>query len=180
MRYLLVAGAWIVGVAVLFPACGIEDYRGSMDVGDGARGVGNALVVPPGEAQSCTQIDRWVEANRTKLPTDYDELGRLPMPYRRVVFGSLPPATRSALFQTQFERYATEHPDMNAEQQAALQKSRELFTPELYAAPPESPDRQAPERAPLAAFQQQAFAAFGREVTIQLFATIGPEDPANP
>ena len=164
MDCLHLRSALVCSLALALSSAGCDTSESTIAIGD----------------NSAEQIMGWVEANRTKLPTDYDELGRLPMPYRRVVFGLLPPATRSALFQTQFERYATEHPDMNAEQRAALQKGRELFTPELYAAPPESPDRQAPERAPLAAFQQQAFAAFGRELTIQLFATIGPEDPANP
>ena len=143
-----------------------------------SRGVGaDALLVSPGEAQSCTQVGRWVDANRANLPTDYDALGRLPMPYRLAVFGSLPPATRSALFQQQFDRYASAHPDRNAEQQAVLERARQLFTVSLYEAPPESPERPAPERAPLAAFHQQALAAFGREDTIRLFATIGPEEP---
>ena len=129
---------------------------------------------------SAEQVESWVLANRANPPTDYDALGRLPMPYRLAAFGSLPPATRSALFQQQFDRYASDHPDMSAEQQAVLQRARELFTVELYEAPPDSPDRQAPERAPLAAFHEQALAAFGREDTIRLFATIGPEEPATP
>ena len=126
---------------------------------------------------SAEQVDRWVAANRANLPTDYDALGRLPMPYRLAVFGSLPPATRSALFQQQFDRYASAHPDRSAEQQAVLERARQLFTVSLYEAPPESPERPAPERAPLAAFHQQALAAFGREDTIRLFATIGPVEP---
>jgi hypothetical protein len=97
------------------------------------------------------------------------------MTYRRAVFASLPLTTRSALFQTQFARYATEHPDMSAEQQAALQEARKLVTPEWYALPHESPDWQARVGEPLAALQQQATAAFGHDEAIQIFATIGPE-----
>jgi hypothetical protein len=144
------------------------------------RGSGAALIAPFEHEQSCAHVESWVQDNRANLPTDYDALGRLPMQYRLAAFGSLPPATRSALFQQQFDRYASDHPDMSAEQQAALQRARELFTVELYEAPPDSPDRQAPERAPLAAFHEQALAAFGREDTIRLFATIGPEEPTRP
>ena len=90
MRYLLATGAWIVGLAMLFPACGVEDHTTSPGGVEAPQKVGtDALVVPSGESESCSQVDSWVEANHAKLPTDYDELGLLPMTYRRALFGSL-------------------------------------------------------------------------------------------
>src|SRR5512132_21481 len=94
---------------------------------------------PPGD-NSAESILGWIALNRANLPTDYDELGRLPWAYRRVVFGELPPATRSALFRTHYERYALAHPNMSPAQRAVLDRATELMTPDVYTLPRESPE----------------------------------------
>lgn len=134
---------------------------------------------PPGD-NSAEAIQSWIALNRAHLPTDYDEFGRLPVPYRRVVFGELPPAARSALFQTQYERYALAHPDMSPARRAVLERARELMTPDVYAIPQDSPEWEARIGAPQRELERQARAAFDRNEGARLFAMIGPEEPANP
>ena len=132
----------------------------------------------PGD-NSAEAIQRWIVLNRAHLPTDYDELGRLPWAYRRVVFGELPPTTRSALFQTHYERYALAHPDMSTAQRAVLDRAKELMTPDVYALPHESPEWKTRIGAPQAELERQARAAFDRTELARIFAMIGPEDPVH-
>ena len=133
---------------------------------------------PPGD-KSAEAIQSWIVLNRAHLPTDYDELGRLPWAYRRVVLGELPPATRSALFQTHYERYALAHPDMSPAQRAVLDRAKELMTPDVYALPRESPEWKTRIGAPQAELERQARAVFDRTELMRIFAMIGPEDPVS-
>ena len=180
MRNLFAAGSFFVGFALLSAACGVENQTESNGVEDPTESSSahDALSIPSGEAVSCVSIQDWVEQNRSKLPTDYDELGRLPWAYRRVVLGELPPATRSALFQTHYERYALAHPDMSPAQRAVLDRAKELMTPDVYALPRESPEWKTRIGAPQAELERQARAAFDPDEVVQIFSTIGSEDPA--
>ncbi len=129
------------------------------------------------EDTSAEAIQSWVARNRAHLPTDYDELSRLPWAYRRVVFAELPPATRSALFRTHFERYAQAHPNMSPSQSAVLERAKELMTPDVYALPHESPEWKARVGTPQEELEHQARAVFDRAELARIFAMIGPEDP---
>lgn len=129
---------------------------------------------------SAEQVDRWIEANRAKLPTDYDGLGRLPKVYRLAVFRSLPPATQSALFREQYARYALAHPDMTAAQRAVLERATVLMTPDVYALPQESPAWAERVGAPQKELERQARAAFRHDEIGRIFASIGPEDAPTP
>ncbi len=171
MRNVLAAGSLLVGLALLSAACGVEPQPESNGVKNPMETSEDqeALSVPSGEPDSCASVQAWVEQNRARLPTDYDKVGQLPWTYRRAVFGALSPATRSALFQSHYERYAQEHTDMSSAQRAVLEHAKELMTPDVYALSHESPEWQERVRAPQEELERQARAVFDPEEVAKIF-----------
>ena len=78
-------------------------------------------------------VTAWVEEHRSALPTDYDELARLPSAYRLGVFLALPPANASALMQERLRRSVAARPEMTEAQRALIAEAREVFTVAWYA-----------------------------------------------
>jgi len=83
---------------------------------------------------------------------------------------ALPPADRAEAWRGYFHAYISSHPELTAEQLAALNESIEVITPDAFAAPP------APE---LKDRIGQAFAhtqqALGVQAATELFVTLGPK-----
>lgn len=116
-------------------------------------------------------VTAWVEEHRSALPTDYDELARLPSAYRLGVFLALPPASASALMQEHLRRSAAARPEMTEAQRAVIAEAREVFTVAWYAG--EHDDRVAVWKGP---FGQRVDASFSHAENIRIFGSIGPED----
>ena len=116
-------------------------------------------------------VAAWVEQNRGALPTDYDELARLPSAHRIGVFLALSPEHASAVMQEHLRRSVASCPRMPAAQRDAIARAQHLFTPAWYAGKDEM--RGAVWRGP---FGQRLDDVFSLEEKIRFFATIGPED----
>jgi hypothetical protein len=116
-------------------------------------------------------VAAWVEQHRGALPTDYDELARLPSAYRLAVFLALPPEHASALIQEHLRRSVVARPEMTAAQREVISQAQALFLPAWYAGQHEM--RVAVWQGP---FGQRVDQVFSREERIRLFGTIGPED----
>jgi hypothetical protein len=91
---------------------------------------------PPAVDDDSATIAAWIDDHRGALPTDYDEVGRLPWPYRRAVVGELPHTTQSALVQTHLARYVLAHPELTPAQSEGSAVAQELMTPAWYALAP--------------------------------------------
>lgn len=116
-------------------------------------------------------VTAWVEAHRGALPTDYDELARLPSAYRLGVFLALTPASASALMQEHLRRSVAARPEMTEAQRALIAEAHEVFTVAWYAG--QHDDRVAVWQGP---FGQRVDALFSHAENIRIFGSIGPED----
>jgi hypothetical protein len=116
-------------------------------------------------------VNAWVEAHRSALPTDYDELARLPSAYRLGVFLALPPASASALMQEHLRRSVAARPEMNEAPRALIAGAQEVFTVAWYAG--QHDDRVAVWQGP---FGQRVDALFSHAENIRIFGSVGPED----
>ena len=123
----------------------------------------------------CASMNDWLSQNRDNLPATYDEVIRFPAECRKLLFVELPPAVQSAVWRTQIERYRAQHPALNAEQRAVLDRAAELLSPSSLAIPQDSPERTAFDAA-VEALHEQSVNAFGKKETGILFAQIGPGD----
>ncbi|MFJ6020285.1 bacteriocin fulvocin C-related protein [Nocardiopsis alba] len=112
----------------------------------------------------------WVEAHRTRLPTDYDAFVSHPLVRRRLMFAELAPERRRDLWLEHLRRYEWGHPELTPEQRAALDlalvtlSEARVFREGL---PPET------ERL----LRRRAVAAFGPRGAHALLATLGPDEP---
>lgn len=116
-------------------------------------------------------VAAWIEANRGGLPTDYDELGRLPSAYRRAAILVLAPEHASALVQEHPRRSVAARPEMTAAQREVIAEAQQIFTPawcagsqELHASLWQGP------------FSQHMGEAFSVAERVRIFGSIGPED----
>jgi hypothetical protein len=80
------------------------------------------------------EVDLWMGERRDNLPTDYDEIDRLPSRYRRAVLRALPLTTATALLRERIRRCADADRDMTGKQRATIEDTVEMLTPELYEA----------------------------------------------
>ena len=83
-------------------------------------------------------VTAWVEEHRGALPTDHDELVRLPSAYRLGVFFALPPESASALMQEHVRRSVAARPEMTEAQHAVILEAKEVFTVAWHVAPGDS------------------------------------------
>ena len=116
-------------------------------------------------------VAAWIEANRGTIPTDYDELGRLPSAYRRPAILVLAPEHASALVQEHPRRSVAARPEMTAAQRKVIAEAQQIFTPawcagsqELHASLWQGP------------FSQHMGEAFSVAERVRIFGSIGPED----
>lgn len=98
-----------------------------------------AAWAPLEESDECATIQAWIEANRDRLPSTYDDLSRIPMSYRRRAFATYSPVVKSSLWREHLSRYMASHPSMTLEQQAVMSKAMSILSEELYMSSGEMP-----------------------------------------
>jgi hypothetical protein len=123
------------------------------------------------------KVQAWIAANRTRLPSTYEDVSRFPPQYRKAIFVAQTPEVKSSLFRTQIERYRQQHPSLSAEQRAVLARATEMVTPELFTTRSGPPERLREVDAQLRDLMKQAIAAFGFDEARSIFVDLGPADP---
>jgi hypothetical protein len=112
------------------------------------------------------KIAKWIAANRDSLPHGYDEFVARPMPYRRAIYGELPPATQTQLWQEHLKRYRQSHPDLTPQQRSALDAADDALKSGQI------------DVAKARAASDTIEKAFGRDEAASIVATLGePEKP---
>jgi hypothetical protein len=127
---------------------------------------------PPAVDDDSTTIAAWIDDHRAALPTDYDELGHLPWPYRRALVMDLPHPTQSVLVQTHLARYLVAHSELTPAQREGIAAAQEVMTPTWFAMAPMERQRVGEEEL------EPLMGAFDHAELIRIFATVGPEDAA--
>ena len=112
--------------------------------------------------------DRWVEANKDKLPTDYASFSEQPIPYRRAIYRRLPVATQQKLWSDHLNQYGRAHPDLTGEQRRVLSQAAAVIASAAFAQPhPQLTTK-------LDSLSTAAITAFGKAEAGAIFATLGP------
>jgi hypothetical protein len=127
---------------------------------------------PPAVDDDSATIAAWIDDHRAALPTDYDELGRLPWPYRRALVMDLPHPTQSVLVQTHLARYLMAHPELTPAQREGIAAAQVVMTPIWFAMAPLERQRVGEEEL------EPLMGAFDHAEFIRIFATVGPEEDA--
>jgi hypothetical protein len=118
--------------------------------------------------------ERWVAANRDRLPRTYDGISAQPVAYRRAIWAELPAPDRSTLWLAHLDRYRADHPDLTADQREVLDRAGVLAAdPAIFATVPSAAARLRMEE-----LQPAALRAFGTDEGRLAFATLGPVGPA--
>ncbi|MFI2077585.1 bacteriocin fulvocin C-related protein [Streptomyces triculaminicus] len=137
-------------------------------------GLGVAAVVLGGglvsRAWATTPAQRWVRANRARLPREYEAFAAHEMSYRQAIFAALEPADRSHLWLEHLARYRASHPGLTAEQRRVLGRAEVLFGRESTFAG-RMTDTLHQE---LESLREDAIAALGRDEGRAALATLGP------
>lgn len=133
-------------------------------------------------AQECNgEARRWVMEQGVKLPRTYDGISQFPLNYRKAIYATLGPETRSLLWQQHLELYLAENSDNLSEaQRDALLEAIQLTTPDTFRMAKDKDNRryrQIQQR--VSAFEERARAAFGAEAGA-IFATLGPSGEVVP
>lgn len=116
--------------------------------------------------------DVWVYDHRDHLPTDYEEIDRLPANYREALFAALPVATVVDLVLERIQRCTDAYPDLTDEQRAVIASAPLTLTPEWCEASCEERDAQLPD----GGFWQHTLEAFTSEEWSRIF---GSDDTLN-
>jgi hypothetical protein len=109
------------------------------------------------------------------MNTLYTIMATVPVADRRVLFHSLAPAAKSALWEIHLEKFAEGH-DLSEEQRAVVADAIRLFNPGLYSIARDSPAWESQVHEPLRKFDEKAKAVFPRDLAIEAFAQLGPGD----
>ncbi|WP_460751176.1 bacteriocin fulvocin C-related protein [Nocardiopsis oceani] len=112
----------------------------------------------------------WVEANRARLPRDYDEFAAHPLVRRRLVFSELSPDARRDLWLEHLRRYERAHPRLTPAQREVVDLARGMLSDRLVFRDGLDPARERELRG-------LAVSAFGTEEAHALLATLGPDEP---
>ncbi|MFB6726330.1 bacteriocin fulvocin C-related protein [Kribbella sp. NPDC056345] len=115
-------------------------------------------------------IPAWIAANKDKLPRRYDEFTKLPMAYRKAVYGELSVAVRQELWLEQTRRYRAGARVVTREQAAALDEF-EAFVRRGFEYPAE-------DFAGRDQFGELVNSAYEKREGKKLFRTLGPSDNA--
>lgn len=105
---------------VLFVGCNAPPAETKLAEGRAALAGAEAI----SSADDCATIHAWVEANRAKLPVDYEAFTRYPIAYRRAIFDALPAEAKGELWRQHFRAYASTHP-LSDRQAAAIARLSE-------------------------------------------------------
>lgn len=130
--------------------------------------------IPALADESCAAAAAWVDANRGHLPEGYDEIASRPMVYRRAILAALPPDVQSRLWVEHARRYRVLHPDLTADQAAAVDRVEAMAAMESTF----HPDAGAALRPQLADLERTTIRALGHDHAAALLATFGPPEYA--
>jgi hypothetical protein len=109
----------------------------------------------------------WVYDHRDNLPTEYEEIDRLPVNYREAVLDALPVATAAELVLERIQRCADADPAMTDEQRSVLAGAPLALTPEWFEASNEAREAQWPD----GGFWQRTREAFTAEEWSRIFGS---------
>ncbi|MEU1818413.1 bacteriocin fulvocin C-related protein [Streptomyces roseifaciens] len=141
-------------------------------------GLGVAAAVlgggPVSEAWAASPAEKWVRANRARLPRDYEAFAAHEMSYRRAIFAALTPTDRSRLWLEHLARYRTSHPGLTAEQRRVLDQAEVLFGRESTF----TGGVDAALHQELESLRKDAVATLGQEEGRAAVATLGPVSAA--
>jgi len=112
----------------------------------------------------------WVEAHRDRLPQTLDELARLPMPFRRAIVNTVPPAVRTALWREHLASFVGPGSALTPEQQAFVRETI-VELPVIF----DGPDGVGHERA--RRLEARMAELLTRQQAARIFATLGPPEP---
>ncbi|UQI45851.1 bacteriocin fulvocin C-related protein [Streptomyces sp. HU2014] len=130
---------------------------------------------PVSEASAASPAEKWVEANRARLPREYEAFAAHEMSYRQAIFAALAPADRSRLWLDHLTWYRASRPDLTAEQRRVLDRAQVLFGRESTF----TGSVDATLHQELESLRKDAVAALGQEEGRAALATLGPV-PAAP
>ncbi|MFI9202985.1 bacteriocin fulvocin C-related protein [Streptomyces sp. NPDC053048] len=143
-------------------------------------GLGVAAAVlgggPLSQAWAATPAQRWVRANRARLPREYEAFAAHEMSYRQAIFAALEPADRSRLWLEHLARYRASHPGLTSEQRLVLDRAEVVFGREsTFVGSVDAALHQE-----LESLRKDAIAALGLEEGRAALATLGPVAAALP
>lgn len=121
-------------------------------------------------SRSCEQLKQWLLDHRSELPRDYLGLQAYELAERRAIYSDFSPEEKAAFWQDKVAAYLGGHPDLPADQVAAIRKAAAAFRPEIYR--PGAPTE------PLAKVDKEARAALGDEIVQEVLYGLGPEKAA--
>ena len=114
----------------------------------------------------------WAHDRRDTLPTDHDEIDRLPASYRHALLDALPISTAVALVLERIQRCADADPHLTDDQRALLASAPLTVTPEWCAASGDEREAKWPD----GGFWQRTREAFEPEEWSRVF---GSDDTGN-
>ncbi|MBA8822731.1 hypothetical protein FHX42_000060 [Saccharopolyspora lacisalsi] len=120
--------------------------------------------------RGCAAARDWVEANKGRLPTTYDEITAYPMVYRRAIYSELSPVSKSGIWIEHLDRYRAAHPDLSTEQVKVVDAAKAIAANPTHFESGNRPDRA------LAQLKESAVGSFGKAGAGALLATIGPPE----
>jgi hypothetical protein len=96
---------------------------------------------------------------------------------RRVVFRSVTPEMKAALWRAHVRQFLASHPSLSEAQRAVIAQFLTVIDAELYRPRPDDPEWQAMTGLPFARMQQSASAVLAPELCREAFTVLGPPDP---
>lgn len=118
----------------------------------------------------------WVEANRDRLPTRYDDVIAHPMDVRKAVYAEMSPQQRSQAWVDHLNAYRGGHPDLSAAQNKVVDDAVAVAATQAVFGQTRGPD----VTRRLQDVRQAAIEAFGRNEAAALLATLGPAQDVPP
>ena len=118
---------------------------------------------------SYEQILAWVERHRADLPTNLEELSRLPMRFRTVIVNNVDPAQRTRFWTEHLQSFVGPASQLNAEQQEFVVSSISELPQILGSGPAPNPV--------VIEWESRLSRVFSRQEAGKIFAMVGPPEP---
>jgi hypothetical protein len=116
---------------------------------------------------SHAEILAWVERHSDELPHTLDDLARFPIPFRKVIVNRVGPETRLSLWDEHIASFLTDE-SLSADQRAFVAETLTLL-PAIFASSAPNPT--------IVEWEQRAKNIFSRQQAMQMFGTLGPQEP---